>query len=721
MAVPETLKNIYRNDRFPLASSIASKELYLDFPELDLTVGTEQFAEDKGEFELMDSICSDGNLKFGKCNSAQVKFAVANVTDDINGKEFILTETVNDTYPVPFGVFTVESCPKQDDLIFKSVTAYDRMKKIDVDVAAWYNSLFPTGNETYTLAQFRASFLAYVGLTEDTPWFTLPNDTMIVDKTLDTTSLSGRTVIEAIGELNGVFGHISTEGKFEHIVLSPAYGDYPQNDYPQNDYPISADDKTFVDPDFIKETITSDMRENVRFEEYTVKEIDKLIIRTDADDIGAIVGTGSNAYIIQGNFLVYGKSAAELSLIAHRAYGYMAKRPYRPFESTGIGLPYLKVGDVIMHDQDDPVVSYVLKRTLTGIQALKDVMGATGAEQLPQNTSVNEEIKILKAKTTRITKTVEGVKVEVSDLAANTSAQIEILSDNIELKVDKAGVIASINLSPEAVTIKANKINFNGFATFDSNGNITTIDGSILRTGTVVADTVRSNWVYSNYINANQVSGGVLSGVKIKSEIALGRLEIEGAYIMTWDANGNNNLNIGYTGIIQCVAVQANSISIGGYAALHAGNIVNQLYNNNITVPSASRADYVNPGGYLGSFYISSGGGYISYAGYPKDNPSGYVYIGSQTVQAATIQQISMRESKENIHPYCKDALSLICGTPIRTYMLKGNKEDTKTHVGIIIDEAPEDVIGCGGKTVSLYDMISVAWKAIQQINERIS
>jgi hypothetical protein len=596
------------------------------------------------------------------------------------------------------------------------------MKKIDTDVAAWYNSLFPTGNEKYTLAQFRASFLAYVGLTEDTPWFTLPNDTMIVDKTLDTTSLSGRTVIEAIGEINGVFGHISPEGKFEHIVLSPAYGDYPQNDYPQNDYPISADDKAFVDPDFIKETITSDMREKVRFEEYTVKEIDKLIIRTDADDIGAIVGTGSNAYIIQGNFLVYGKSAAELSLIAHRAYGYMAKRPYRPFESTGIGLPYLKVGDAIKHDQTDPVVSYMFKRTLTGIQALKDVMGASGAEALPQNTSVNEEIKILKAKTTRITKTVDGVKVMVEDLEASTSAQFEILSDSIALKVEKSGVIAAINLSPESVTIKANKINFNGFATFDVNGNLTTVDGSVLKTGTVVADEVRTNWVYTGNVTAGQINTGTIIGVGFLSEGSNGRTSIANGNLLTdyievgeapnvitiqptqiqlVDSNSNTIINANLIATPACI--------VGGY------NVVTTS-----TIESIYNVGGVKALGSLGLFTISQGGGYISYQGYPKDNAGGYVYIGAQTLQAGTIQQISLRESKDHIELYEKSAIDLICNTPIHTYTLKDNEEDTKVHVGVIIDEAPEDIVGSGGTTVSLYDMISIGWKGEQEIVKRL-
>lgn len=1094
MNIPEELKNIYRNDRFPLSQTIAPKELYAEFPSLGLTVDTDQFAEDKGEFELNDSICSDGSLKFGKCNSAQVKFTLANVTDDIKGKEFNLTQTVNDTYTMPLGVFSVESCPKQDDLIFKDITAYDRMKKIDTDVAAWYNGLFPTGTEKYTLAQFRASFLAYVGLVEDTVTLPLPNDSMIVDKTIDTISLAGRTVIEAIGELGGVFGHISPEGKFEHIVLVPGYGDYPQNDYPQNDYPISTDDTTFVDPDFIKETITTDMRESVRFEEYTVKEIDKLIIRTDDDDIGAIAGntigpvvdtqtgtsikstksddssveitkiegassqvqtmqgknlfdiskynqqsdydgvnvyryrltnlsskkryayrvelksggtaqtglyfsitqgspnpntaaaaggfgmqiivngavrigyisalstdlpvylsyyppaldpalieanydimleqldagdastfepfvpnspspeypspiisasnfnitasngsdsnsvnisyelgeinsikssverlngatkyvkragtislTGAetyiadtvtarslsnyiyltptgfkantavrcshlkyksngrtidgdnnistttvvcfnvmntltgvvagedkasyiakikawiaaqyaagtpiivqyeittpaetvigdismtsykgatsittdsnpqvnitakfrgdnqNTYIIQNNFLVYGKSAAELNLIANRAFGYMARRPYRPFESSGIGLPYLKVGDVIKHDQADPVVSYMLKRTLTGIQALKDVIGSSGSEKVTQTTTVNDEIKQIKAKATRITKTVDGVKVEVSDLAESTSAQFEIAYNDIALKVNKANIVQEVNLSTEGLKIDVTKLDINGIVTANGYFKIH-LDGSMEAVNGKFKGSITSEGQYGTVF----ISDGLILG---------GMAQVDVVYAPTVTVTGI--LTAGQisltasSGIVSCT--QLNTQNINGYTPITSGNIAQQQVNyastagHSATSSNSDNTFNVINGGCVGNFIVSSGGGYISYSGAAKDNTSGYVYIGAQTVQAATIQQISLRKSKDHIDLYNKDALGLICNTPIRQYTLKGNQEDTKTHVGIIIDEAPEDAIGCGGKTVSLYDMISMSWKAIQQLNERIS
>ncbi len=532
--IDPALKTIYRNDRFPMSSIAHPKDMEAYFAGLDLTILGDQFAEDKGGFELSEGICRDSDLKFGKCNAAQVKFTVADVSDDIAGKEFGLKQIVDGTYEMPFGYYTVETCPKQDDLRFKDITAYDRMKKTNIDVAAWYNGL----TLPMTLGAFRSSLLAYFGLAEDTSNLPLPNDSMPVEKTILPAQLPGQEMIEKIEELNGVFGVINPEGKFSHVILKPGYGDYPTNDYPQNDYPISANDTSYVQPNLIDETITIPMRETIRFEEYTVQEIDKLIIRGEEDDIGAIVGTGTNAYVIEGNYLVYGKSAAQLQAIATNAYGYMAKRPYRPYNSRGIGLPYVKPGDMLKFDQDEPVTGYVLSRTLTGAQGLMDEFTSKGNQQRKQNTSQNVEITKLKYRTAKLKVDIDGVLIEVADLEAATSAAISVLSDNINLKVDKNGVVAAINISPETVKIQANNIALEGIITANGRFKIN-LDGSMEATnGKFSGELVAATGTFTGVLNGNTiiaptVSGGTVNGARIVSQLGSDSTIIENGGIKT--------------------------------------------------------------------------------------------------------------------------------------------------------------------------------------------
>jgi hypothetical protein len=665
--IDPALKTIYKNDRFPMSTVAHPKDMEANFTSLGLLVAGDQFADDKGEFELSEGICRDNDLKFGKCNAAQVKFTVADVVDEIAGKEFFLKQTVDNLYDMPFGYFTVETCPKQDDLRFKDITAYDRMRKAFIDVASWYNGLtFPM-----TLAAFRASFLAFVGLAEDTSRLPLPNDSMTIEKTVEAAQLLGQQVIEAIEEINGVFGVINSEGKFSHAILKPVYGLYPSSTlYPSDAlYPVAETDTSYTQPDLLDDTVTVAMREGIRFEEYTVPEIDKLIIRGEEDDIGAIVGTGSNAYIIEGNFLVFGKSAAELEVIARNAYGYMAKRPYRPFECSQIGLPYVKPGDMLKFEQDDPVVGYMLNRTLKGVQAIRDEYTSPGSQKRTQNTGQNTEIIKLKYKTTKIKKDVEGVRIDVEDLAEQTSTQFEqtasVISlkanaadvnsafvqtaNSIALKVDKSGVITSINLSPEAATITANKINFNGYATFDVNGNLTTIDGSVLKTGTVVADTVRAGWIYAGNISASQITGGTISGVTFVTVGTYGTVTITNGgvtadYATIRSLDVPTQLNVGFS--IQMMAYD------GSITAAHL-----TCYDVNGGVPvtsdniSGQAVGYANSAGSVSSLQYhttdeitasNTGYGNIDFSGF--DNACGVNYAQA-TFQPIGASDVRLKHS----------------------------------------------------------------------------
>jgi hypothetical protein len=424
--IDNTLKTIYKNDGVPASSETAHKVLILYFPDLDLTITNDRIVSES--FSLTESICSADDLEFGSCEASMVKITVANLEQDLSGYKFVVTQTINDTYTIPLGTYKVESCKKQNDWWFREIIAYDCMKNADTDVAGWYNSMFPTGTEVYTLKQFRESLLDYLNIPYEDE--TLPNDNMLITKTIDATQLSGREVLRQCVELQGAFGQINRHGKFTHKILAETYTDYPQEDYPQEDYPQE-------EP---YEQIYGSMvaQNGIKFEEYTCKPIDKLIIRQEEGDVGCIYGGGTNAYIVQGNFLLYGKSSEELEAIAANIAQNIFNREYRPFTGDLIGLPYLEVGDGVKFNINDTVVSYVLQRTLTGIQALRDEISTPGSEEREQNFGVNTEIIQLKGKTTRIKKDVEGIRVEVENLEESTSTRFEQTDTAISAEATRA-------------------------------------------------------------------------------------------------------------------------------------------------------------------------------------------------------------------------------------------------------------------------------------------
>lgn len=450
--ISEELKNILRNDRFPLTDTITPKDLEITFDGIATPIHADQMVDDS--FSLTESIISDNDIRFGTCRASQIKFKLANVPEDLKGREFTINQLIGATDIIPLGKYKVDSAKLQDDLIFKEIIAYDKLRDIDVDVSDWYNGLFPTGEETYTLGQFRSSLLLHLGIEEVDQ--TLPNDDMIVEKTIEPSQISGRTVLEATVELNGAFGHINRQGKFVRIILPELIDSTPVS-------------------------ITKNMYQAVKYEEYEVKPIDKLQVRSEEDDIGTIHGVGSNAYVIQGNFLTYGKTAEELQVIAENVSVNIFGRAYRPYTSGNIGLPYIEVADIVQFATDDTVTSYILQRTLTGIQVLKDEYEAPGSEEREQNFGVNNEILQLQGRYTRIKKDVGGIVQTVGDLEQNVSIEIEQLADQLVLKVDANGNIGLFKLSSEVdgtqVLIKADNIELEGLITANGGFRIL-LDGS---------------------------------------------------------------------------------------------------------------------------------------------------------------------------------------------------------------------------------------------------
>ena len=195
-------------------------------------VGTNQKIDNSmleiGTFALEESLCSESELKFGACEANCVKFTARNTAGSIIGKTISIEETIDGDIenPMPYGVFKVASDVPTADRTKRQITAYDAMYDIiNTDVKAWYAGLsFPM-----TLRQFRNSFFAHLGITQVET--NLVNDSMTVNKTIVATqtddssavteesAISGKTVVTAICEINGCFGNINREGKFEYVFL----------------------------------------------------------------------------------------------------------------------------------------------------------------------------------------------------------------------------------------------------------------------------------------------------------------------------------------------------------------------------------------------------------------------------------------------------------------------------------------------------------------------
>ena len=445
----------------------------MHFPDLGLTIDTDTLHSES--VTIKESICDDEDLTLGGCIAFSCEFEVSEIIQhDLSKRSFDVTLEVHDEagntiLEIPMGCYKVYSAEMVDDKDYKKIVAYDALYDASADVSDWYEGVFPVissnavtktddnGTEitvivknygTTTLKAMRESLLQHLGILYEEQ--SLVNDDMIVSKSLQPSgdNCTGLMMLKWMCEIHGGFGRMNRNGRFEVTTLQSS-GLYPDEDrYPDVDlYPENGNASSVTlgisDEEPRAEYITA------KFEEYMTKYITGINVRTEDDDVGCTVGTTENPYIISGNALLFGKTAAELKPIAENILNVIKDIIYRPNTPELIGLPYVEVGDVYSVEKEDVVESYVLSRTLSGIQLLRDTYEAKGSETRSNNVSDSSELIRTKAKILKIQKDIDGVRIEMSDLEEETSSQYEQTNNAIVLKVTDNGNLVQVSLGSD--------------------------------------------------------------------------------------------------------------------------------------------------------------------------------------------------------------------------------------------------------------------------------
>lgn len=436
------------------------------------------------EFELTESLCSQSELTFGAVEAGSVKFKVSNIFLPMKGRWMTVKMIIGGHTDQPFliGRFKGYSDTPTADRKYRDVVAYDALYDIlNADVAAWYNTVFPSHKEQQkdkdgktttvtvydpvTMKQFRNSFFKHFGIEQAD--IALINDNMSIEKTVAVTassetssateesstigeSMSGKEVLSCICEINGCMGHMGRDGKFHYIYLEQnIQGLYPRNDL----YP--ADDLFPRDPK--SNRIGKDLYITAEYEDSLVKTINKLQIREQKNDIGVIVGTGDNAYVIEDNFLVYGKGTKELKGIAKNILSKIRGIVYRPFTADCKGNPCLEVGDAVrLPTRYELIESYILKRTLKGIQALRDDLEADGEEyRTSKANGIQRSILQLKGKSNVLERSIEKTQSTIEDKERKLISQITQTATEIRTEVKNTADGLSSRITQNANNITA--------------------------------------------------------------------------------------------------------------------------------------------------------------------------------------------------------------------------------------------------------------------------
>lgn len=504
------------------------KNLIIEFADGSTLDNTKIYNE---SMRLSEILMEDNQLHFGRCNSSEFSITLGGVSSNIKGSVISPYFEVNGV-KMPLGIYTITYVEQSSQKAFKQITALDNMHKIDRDVTEWYSNLtFPM-----TQKEFRDSFFEYIGL-EQVETELLFDDLVLDNPFADVGQINGRTIAEGLCELNATFGHCDREGRFKYVSLKYD-GLYPSDDlYPADD----------VYPGMLK--YTSDNNEIIEdlnnlyikasYDEFETQFIERILV---IDDYGSQLAnsddTTANTYVINNNYLLYGREKAELLDIMNRFQSVVRTQSYRPASIESKGLPYIELGDrVRVNVKDDEILTYVFNRTLTGIQALRDTYSADGEEYL-----IND-LNSIQTKIDGLNRTTDRLKIEVTQT-----------SEGLKSKVSKGDVVSEINQSAETVKIKSDKIALEGYTSI--NGGIQVLeDGSVLiREGRLEIDTPEDDTGSRIGLNSTHSNGDKVSVDLYPNYIQFERYNADGSEEMgslaptildlDYSPDGNSSNNI---------------------------------------------------------------------------------------------------------------------------------------------------------------------------------
>ena len=389
-----------------------------------------------GSASIEKSLCDDEeSVIIQGCIASTFKVTVEGI-DDLSEIKIKVIQRIGE-YELPLFTGWVDECPLQSDRKSRTITGYDAFYRYgNCNVSEWYNAL----NFPLDIRDFLTLLLDYVGI----PY---PDNLEVrqqfnVNKTLETISMDFISTIKAICQVIGGFGIINTDGEFDIVYLSNE----------------------------VSEQTLSAMS-GFELEPYTVKPIDKVVVRSEETDIGGYCGEGNNAYIVQGNFLCFGMTPENIQSVAAGLYNNISGFSWKPclFELS-ISNPLIGCDGIrykVTTSQGDEFETYLMNSYLSGVQLFDQELESFGTEY--RNEVVADDYTnnfILAYRVMKLKATVDGFDLQ------------------IENKVGEDEVITKINASAEKITISSSKIDIAGLVKFinDDNGDETLIDGGKIKT-----------------------------------------------------------------------------------------------------------------------------------------------------------------------------------------------------------------------------------------------
>lgn len=420
------------------------------------------------------------------------------------------------------GIFTCDK-PEKNGANKYTVTAYDNVTLLDVDVSDWLNSFsFPA-----TIKTFAAGLAEQCGLSlSNVP--RLNSDYEI--QSFTGSGVNGRDLMKQVCAASGCFCIADADGKL-------SFNWYKKNN---NVAIMPSRSKGYIPTYYLFDVVSKQLFDNVpralitadgektpdgipyfinalTFSDFTVQKIDKVQVKQTDSDVGVIYPeseTGTNAIVIQDNQLLATMSDANLRPCVKNLYEGLNDIVYVP--CSNIETPEtleIKVGDIV-------TVSDGKKKFTTWITSVrhsgnKCTFESVGNANRNTTTAVNNVKYNSKQKILEISATVDGLTVKAEQTAQDISGlssqytQLKQTFDKFEVTaVTDGNVRSKFALDPSSVVIESGTITFKGNTlVVDSDNFKLTSGGAVTITGTFT-------------------SAGESQGLKNKAEVTSGAFHL---------------------------------------------------------------------------------------------------------------------------------------------------------------------------------------------------
>ncbi len=355
----------------------------------------------------LDEIIAEKVPQFGQLYSSKFEAKIY-LEDDLSGKNIAVYQKGDDN--ILHGVFfgKIDSCKTDRVGTDRTIVAYDPAYEINsLNVANWW-AQFWNNRASATLKQVRDDLMNFVHISSEN--VTLPNDDLVVTKTVNFTSCTFQQMLKMICELNCCFPHVNRNGNMDYIILDT--------------------EETPTDLDGLYEWTNS------KFEEYETDAITGVQFFDSDEQLKYTVGTTENAYPISKNIFLYDASTTTLEIVGNVILGYLEDLSYNPASIKMV------ISDMEMHlgtrVTAEEHTFYIFQNSLSGSQLIEQTVKADGDQVLYNGTAhLDYGELILSQKIARVSQTVEEFYIEYTDYAQQTTTKINQNADRIEFQAGK--------------------------------------------------------------------------------------------------------------------------------------------------------------------------------------------------------------------------------------------------------------------------------------------